>query len=462
MASISPALAGCTGRGPTPLFALLLLLLILAAGAAPAAAQERVPRQVRTYIPPDQLVSFLPSTPFNQFVAFLNPIFERVTGRTIVDPEDRTHAIGISVAGMHFLDAFELVLEYNDLWYRTTEQFYLVERAETPDMMVETPGTAPRAAGGAAPQVLATPRTREIQISAIIFEVNQTEARQTGIDWNILFGEQTASGGGQGGAGGRGGEQDTQPRFFIRTERIFEDFDEYLIAPNVIEVSTITQLFRLLETTGVGRTLANPSITVQSAQQGRIQIGSDIPVTVRDFAGNTVTQFVSTGIIINVTPTLIERAPITDTLGGPTLDFIHLDVQVERSSGRPFGDGIAIDRSTANTQVLLLDREQTLIGGLFSTDDAVTRRGIPILKDLPGWFFGLRYLFGFTQRTQTERELMIVLQARTLDTLPTRNARPLPTELLEQFRRQTLDRINRFDRELQEQVPVPELREEGQ
>ncbi|WP_369407484.1 hypothetical protein [Rhodothermus marinus] len=43
-----------------------------------------------------------------------------------------------------------------------------------------------------------------------------------------------------------------------------------------------------------------------------------------------------------------------------------------------------IDRNTADTQVLLLDGEQTIIGGLYSTRESISRKGIPFLKDLPG------------------------------------------------------------------------------
>src|SRR5690606_34834666 len=160
------------------------------------------------------------------------------------------------------------------------------------------------------------------------------------------------------------------------------------MAPDAIDFTQLTQFFRLLEQQGVGETVANPTVTVQSGQQGRIQIGSDVPLNVRDFAGNTVTSFISTGIIINVTPTLITE-PVADTLNSPTMDFIHLDVLVENSSSRPTASGPAIDKSTANTQIVLLNREQTIIGGLYSTDESMERRGIPFLKDLPGWFFGL-------------------------------------------------------------------------
>src|SRR5690606_10169248 len=167
---------------------LALSLLAAFAAAPPAHAQEPPERQIRTYIPPDQLVSFLPSTPFDQFIDFLNPIFERVTKKTIVDPESVPGPIGIAIAGMHFLDAFELVLEYNGLVYRETDRFFIVEPA--PAEAITSPGTtagplAARAPGGGS-TAPASLQTREIRINAVLFDLNHTRARDIGLNWNTF------------------------------------------------------------------------------------------------------------------------------------------------------------------------------------------------------------------------------------------------------------------------------------
>ncbi len=438
---------------------MLILTLLLATPllvGTPAQAQDIPPqRQIRGYIPPDQLVSFRPETPFNQFVDFLNPIFSRVTGKEVIDPDSRRQPIGVSIAGMHFFDALDLVLRFNGLIYRETDRYFLIEQAPPePQVMVEAPGgkLAPTAA------IPATLDTREIQINAVLFSVNKNRARDLGVDWNVFFGGETASsgqtggtGGGSGGGTGTGtgdGQQGAIPRFFLKTDDLANSVDNYLIMPDQFDVATLTRLFRFLETQGVGETVANPRITVQSGEEGRIQIGTDFPFVTRDFSGNTITQFVSTGIIINVTPTLITEA-LVDTTGAPEVDFIHLNVQVENSNGQVSPAGPIVDRSTANTQVLLLNGEQTIIGGLYSTDEAVTRRGIPFLKDLPGWFFGIRYLTGVTQKTLIQRELLILLQARLVDPLRMRAGRPFEDNLLEKRRRKVIEVLQRLDPELE-------------
>ena len=111
---------------------ILAIVLLTSLGSANTQAQD-VPsqRDIRGYVPPDQLVSFRPETPFSQFVDFLNPIFERVNGKAVIDPESRQLPIGISIAGMQYFDAFEVVLNYNRLVYRETDRFFIVEEAHS-------------------------------------------------------------------------------------------------------------------------------------------------------------------------------------------------------------------------------------------------------------------------------------------------------------------------------------------
>ena len=408
--------------------AAVLQLLFMLVSPVDVQAQDRPSqRQLRTYVPPDQLVSFLPSTPFSVFIDFMNPIFERVTDRAIVDPTGSDFPIGVSIGGMHFLDAFELVLDYHGLTYRETDRYFVVEEAVAPDLVQDAADARAGRTVQAAAAELAELDDREIQINAVLFELNVTRARELGMDWNVLFGQGAQQGGsgagGGGGVGGGGGSGQETPQFRLNTRDFFAQFDDIIDAPDEIELSTLTRLFRLLENEGIGETIANPEVTVLSGEQGRIQIGSDVPVQVRDFSGNTVTQFFSTGIIVEVVPTLISEA-VVDSVNAPEIEFIHLDVKVEKSAGRPTLQGLVIDRNDATTQVLLLNREQTIIGGLYSTDESVSRRGVPILKDLPWWFFGLRYIFGFEQKTVTQKELLIVLQAELLDPLRQRARNP--------------------------------------
>ena len=424
------------------------------------AQDEALRRQIRTYIPPDQLVSFLPATPFDKFVEFLNPIFQRVTGKQVIDPESRKTPIGLPISGVHFLDALELVLQYNSLQYRETERYFIIEPAPDNNLILDSEQAARTAQGGPGVSAVgsgpvATLTTRQIKINAVLFELNHTKSKDMGIDWSIILGrtQQGGQGGQQGGSSGGSQNQENQVNFFLNTDKLLPN-NEYIISPKEVNFKDINAMIRLAEVNGLGETIASPSITVQSGQQGNIQIGSDVPVQVRDFSGNAVTQFFKTGIIVDVTPTLITE-PIADTLGAPELDFIHLDVKVEKSGSRPSTAGLIIDRNQADTQLLLLDGEQSVIGGLYSTEETMERSGIPILKDLPGWFFGLRYLFGRTTSSETQKELLIVLQASIIEPLLQRSEQPFETNLLQSTRDDVQRALQRFNERVRERATKP-------
>ncbi len=414
---------------------------------------------IRTYVPPDQVVSFRADTPMDQFIEFVNPIFQRVTGKQVIDPEARKDAIGIAITSSHFFDALEVVLNLKGLTYRENDRYYVIENAQEIPLVMDANQATGRGSGGAALTVPATSATREVQINAILFDADLTKSLELGVDWSVWFGPNAGgssggSGGASGGSSGASGGAGQIPQIAVNTKDFFAQLDDFIVGPDAISLSALTQLLRVFETEGLGKTIANPSVTVQSGQVGNIQIGSDVPVQQRDFAGNTVTQFFQTGIIIDVTPTVI-REQLPDTLGGQILEFIHLDVNVENSAGRPTAAGVVIDRNRADTQVLLLDGEQTIIGGLYSTDKSVSRRGVPILKDLPPWFFGLRYLFGYNRHDNIQRELLIILQARLLDPLTVRSNRPFNDQLLERRRRQVEEDIRRMDAEAARNLPFP-------
>src|SRR5690606_27849137 len=102
--------------------------------------------------------------------------------------------------------------------------------------------------------------------------------------------------------------------------------------------------------------------------------------------------------------------------------------------------GVTIDKNKTDTQVLLLDGEQTVIGGLFSTEEAVFRKGVPILKSIPI----LKYFFSYETKTVVQKELLIVLQARVVETLRARAGQPFPTNLYERERQDVQRRLDRF------------------
>ena len=167
-------------------------------------------------------------------------------------------------------------------------------------------------------------------------------------------------------------------------------------------------MFRFFETENLGKILARPTVSVINGIKGRTQVGSDYSIKERDFAGNLIDKFFSTGTIIEVTPYIYSEDGI---------DYVYLNLIVERSSALPDVVSTEIRKTTATTKVLLLNGEETAIGGLFTTEETLVRRGIPILRDLPWWVLGLRYIFGYDQKEFNTKEIIILIKAEILPSL---------------------------------------------
>jgi len=113
-----------------------------------------------------------------------------------------------------------------------------------------------------------------------------------------------------------------------------------------------------------------------------------------------------------------------------------LNISVERSSFLLNDQTTEIKKTNAATQVLMLNGEETILGGLFVNEDTRVRNGIPFLKDLPWWVFGIRYLTGSDATTTTKKELVILLKAELVPTLKERLANPITNPLNTELQKQ--------------------------
>jgi len=354
-------------------------------------AQDKLPREVVTE---NSTVSFVKETPFNVALAALNEISVRLLDKVIVDPVQRTSAIGINIENAPWRSALELITARNGAVILETETYILINN-ETSLATIQV-----RSAVGTQEAAVLQPVTsalREIKISATFIETDRSTLREIGVNWGVFSSKGN-------------------------TSALVEQNVIGPAVPGDIGIASITHitssgdvnfLIKALESSNFGEILANPSITVMDGREGRVQIGQDFSIKQRDFAGNVTDEFVSTGIILIVTPVIF-----TDD----TVQYIHLDVHVERSSVIPGAVSTIINKSDADTQLLLNDGEKAVIGGLNLTEETYVRKGLPVLKNIPKWFFGLGYLFGYDFRSEIKRELVIILKAEIVPTLEERRA----------------------------------------
>jgi len=363
--------------------------------------QQYWERQFKTYQNPDELVTMSETLPFDQAIELLSKVSESVSGRRIVSTATSQEPIGIEITNMPYDKALLMIVNFAGLQYEMKADVIIVKSKE--GLAFEQ-----------SPETYAPITQREVRISAVFCEIDVQEARRVGFDWRFLLsGEQTNVAGVLRGEtetptdeSGGSTQQALPPEFKLGVTSAFRIGDFF---------GQATAVFKFFEENGIGEIISNPSIVVRDRNEGKIQIGSDFSVRTRDFAGNTVEKFFPTGTIIVVTPYIHKE-------GG--LDYALLNVAVERSSFQTSEQTTEIRKTTASTQVLMLDGEETAIGGLFLNEEAIVRNGIPFLKDLPWWVFGIRYLTGYDQTIVRKKELVILLKTELIPTLQDRFENP--------------------------------------
>ncbi|RYZ10460.1 MAG: type II and III secretion system protein family protein, partial [Comamonadaceae bacterium] len=159
----------------------------------------------------------------------------------------------------------------------------------------------------------------------------------------------------------------------------------------------------LLESNGLARVLAEPTLVALSGQSASFLAGGELPIPVPQGLGTTTLQYKPFGIGLTVTPTVLAN------------DRIALKVAPEASDldyGNALNiDGVAVPAITtrrADTAVELGDGETFVIGGLVSRSTVSNADKVPFLGNLPiiGNFF--------KQQTyqMNEKELVILVTPR--------------------------------------------------
>ncbi len=359
----------------------------------------------------DQLITLQKETPFVEAMRLIEQLSQQYEGRKIVNLCSYTDAIRMPIRQTYWKDALAYITEFNNIILTELPGAYQLSNPEKIESL-----------GG---EQLA-PDTKQVRISAVFFKLNESFSNNVGIDWSTLIdGEVKAS------VNFKGAEAVADDLFGI-TGSTSLDAGDY-----TIDVNT---LFRVIEAYQEGTVLARPNVIVLSGKTGNIQVGEDFSIKTIDDDGNTTDEFFSTGIILDVTPTILKQGD---------KEAIHLIASVENSSAIPGDISTIITKSTSQTELLLYDGEETVIGGLYDTDYQVIRRGIPLLKDLPWWVFGIRYLTGYNSKEKSSGEMIILLKAEILKPIIERRDKMLSIkEKISETREDNRQIENLFDQDL--------------
>lgn len=385
-------------------------------------AQSNAQKELDGYTNPEEIVSLSEKVSFDTAVEILSKVSEKTSGKKIVSTIEKSEPIGININKVPYWKALNIIVQYHNLEYEEREEVIVISKPQSKKEDLSK-------------EVYAPLSEREVKISAVFFEANVSEMKERGINWKVLFesnginiGSELISTSVQQSSGGEN-QQDQQQQ---ATADYSISADGEFSAGNV--TGTASGIFRFMEDENLGEIISRPNVTVRDGREGRIQIGSDISIKQRDFAGNVIEQFISTGTIIEVTPHIYKQDSITYAL---------LKLRVERSSAQPGQLTTEISKTQANTEVLMLNGEETVIGGLFVNQEKQARVGIPFLKDLPWWSLGTRYLTGYEQKQVIKKEVIIMIKIDIVPSLRERIKMKTGNPIKEQIKRDERE-IERF------------------
>jgi type IV pilus assembly protein PilQ len=229
-------------------------------------------------------------------------------------------------------------------------------------------------------------RTPQVEIVARLVDVDVTATRDLGIKWGLH-------------------------NVDIMDAGVSEHFDvnaaDVTGPAGVARVGTVKPFgsieatLQALESKNKANIISNPRITTVNNREASVVVGKQIPLIVQDFAGNAVTQMTTIGIKLSVTPHI--------NVGNKITMDVHPEVSDLAAQATVQG-GIIINTTMADTRVMVNDGETAVIGGLIRSNESTTKRGIPILMDIP--LIGM--LFRSSSTTQAKRELLIFVTPKIL------------------------------------------------
>ena len=236
----------------------------------------------------------------------------------------------------------------------------------------------------------------QVEIEARIVQLNRSSARDLGIQWGFNGRVDPALGTSTGLAfpssanlqTSTGGVDNASPSAIS------------LALGSINGALNLDVSLRALESDGKGRILATPRVATQNNVEAEITQGSQIPIQV--VSNNTVTvQFKDAALTLRVTPQITAS------------NTVIMRIFVEKAAPNytqttPEQPIPSIDTQRAVTTVLMDDGETTVIGGIYTREEAEVNGRTPFLHRVPllGW------LFKTERRIDDSDELLIFITPR--------------------------------------------------
>jgi pilus assembly protein CpaC len=178
-------------------------------------------------------------------------------------------------------------------------------------------------------------------------------------------------------------------------------------------------MLSLLESNGLAKTLAEPTLVAMSGQEAKFLAGGEFPIPVSTGLGAVSVQWKKFGIILNFTPTVVSEGILNLKLASEVSD-----IDPSRSISIGGFTVPALVSRQSETTVRLSDGQSFAIAGLLSNQTRSQIDKVPLLGDIPI----LGALFRSTSYRRAESELLVVVTARLTKPVAPHELPRLPTE----------------------------------
>jgi len=293
----------------------------------------------------------------------------------------------------------EILPEENDISVRAANQSILLSgTVKSPAALQQVLTLAETYSPGKVVNVMSVQGTQQVMLSVRFVEMERKTAKDLRL--NV---QQTATG--------------SDPQVFLQTgdtivntaQTVLNTFGSAALAFSS-GGGDLTFLFDALETKGMVKTLAEPTLVTMSGDTANFLAGGEFPIPVASFGGGgagsspiITVEFKAFGISLAFTPTVIKDGLI-NLVVNPEVSSIDPTTSV--NLGTVSVPGIKVRR--AHTTVELRDGESFTIAGLLSDSYQNEVRQFPFLGDIPI----LGALFRSTGYQHDQTELVMVVTPR--------------------------------------------------
>jgi len=247
--------------------------------------------------------------------------------------------------------------------------------------------------------------TPQVMIEARIVEINTNSERELGIQWGLNYkAPNTLSA--LGGSSGLGKGSFTGDNLLVDFPAAIAPGGGSGIAFGILNANRTLGLdlqLSAVETTGNGKVISNPRIMTVDNGQAKIKQGKSIPIRKLTTEGTISTEFKDIDIELTVTPHIAPDKSIVMVL---EIKKEELDFTLPSIEGVP-----ATDKKEAKTNVIIMNGETVVIGGMYKINTFDSDSGVPGLMKIPilGW------LFKTQSTTVTTTELLVFITPRIVE-----------------------------------------------